>query len=198
MSSLGVAYDPNDAGQRNLVGSILASGINIGSAPTSFSSSLNDVASAHGLNLSSTSDESAAIWYTAQQDYITNTGQSLETTLQQNNYAAVQSGLAQDLPTVSGSSGAPQGLAASLASSIGTAILNTIDPTGMGSAGLNTMTGIIEDTSTLGGAIENWLTRGGLILIGAVILVVALWLLLSNNGILPSPSDTARAAVAAA
>lgn len=191
-----VAYDPNDAAQNNLVGSILASGITEGAAPTSFSSSLNDVASAHGLNLSNTNDQAAAIWYNAQQDFATNTGGSLETALDQNNYAAVQSGLSSDLPTVNGSSGAPQGLAASLVSGIGNAILGTIDP---GAVASNAMTaaGIAPQATTFSGAIENWLTRGGLIVIGGIVLIVALWLLLSDQGILPSPSSTAAAIAAA-
>jgi hypothetical protein len=196
-----VAFDPNDQAQQNLVGSIVASGLTMGGAPTSFASSLNDTASAHGLDLSNPSDASAAIWYTAQQDYSASTGNSLETSLQQNNFAAVQSGLAQDLPTATGSSGAPQGLASSLLSGIGTSIYNAINPMGAAADMVTGALGLTDNSdstaNTWGAAIENWLLRGGLIIVGVIVLAVALWLLLSDKGVVPSPSQTAAAVAAA-
>jgi hypothetical protein len=41
--------------------------------------------------------------------------------------------------------------------------------------------------------VENFFQRFGLIVIGGVIVIVALWQLLSSQGIVPSPSDAGKA-----
>ena len=41
--------------------------------------------------------------------------------------------------------------------------------------------------------IGNLLTRGGLIFVGGIVALVALWQLLSNTGAVPSPKDTVKA-----
>ena len=44
--------------------------------------------------------------------------------------------------------------------------------------------------------IENWIQRAGLIFVGIVIILVALWYLLGEQGIVPGPAKTAKAALA--
>lgn len=48
------------------------------------------------------------------------------------------------------------------------------------------------------GSAENWFGRGFLILIGLMLVVIALWAMLSKAGVAPSPGETLKGAVAAA
>ena len=157
-------------------------------------STWDSIASQYNLNFSNPADQQAGAWYLAQQAYQSNTGGSLETALQSGTPTAlqgVQSALQSIWPSVGGSGAAPQGLANDLLSGTGASL-----PGGSGggstSAGANTSSG-----GGLVGTIEQFAVRFGLIIIGGIIVIVALWQLLSSQGVVPSPAKTVKAAGAA-
>lgn len=145
------------------------------------------VAAEHGLNFANPADQNAAAWYLAQDTYAAKTGGSLADDLQAGKLSQVQSALASVWPSVTGN-GASPGLAAAISKGLGSFI-----------AGGNPMS---ADTSTGpagGGGISGWIaqqfSRIGLLVIGVVILLIALWWLLSDAGIVPSAGDVAKTAV---
>lgn len=149
----------------------------------------------YNLNFKSPADQNAAAWYLAQDTFKAKTGGDLTAALQAGDFGSVQSALAAVWPSVTGNGAAPGGLATSLASGTGA------DLSGSG------MNPISADTSPLGqmlsklnpvAAIGNEFVRIGLIAVGVVILLVALWYLLSETGVVPSPSDAAKMAGKAA
>ena len=142
------------------------------------------IASEFNLNFSSASDQSAGAWYLAEQTYQQQTGGSLESALQSGDYSSIQSALASVWPSVTGNAAAPQGLAANLSSAVssGTATATSAADTASASAA--------PSSATSGGAsgiVSTLFTRGALIVVGAIVIVVALWMLLSSQGIVPSP-----------
>lgn len=148
-------------------------------------STWDNIASEYGLNFANPADQQAGAWYLAQQ-----ADPNLESDLTSGNYSSVQSALAKIWPSVTGNGAAPQGLAADLSSGTGAALpTTTSSPSSTGSASSTgaTSTGIIN-------TIENFFVRFGLIIIGGIVVVVALWQILSNRGIVASPADTAKAA----
>lgn len=152
----------------------------------------DSVASTYGLNFGNASDQQAGAWYLAEQTYQQKTGGSLESDLQAGKFSSVQSALASIWPSVTGNGAAPQGLASDLANKIG-AVIGGGSPSGGalgGTPGAPAGGGIL-------GAIDNFFVRFGLVIAGGLIVVVALWQLLSNQGIVPSPGDTAKAATKA-
>jgi hypothetical protein len=59
-----------------------------------------------------------------------------------------------------------------------------------------TITGAFQGaTAGLVSSAENWVIRGFLMVVGIILIVVALWAMLSKAGVAPSPGETARAAV---
>lgn len=145
------------------------------------------VASEFGLNFQNASDQDAGAWYLAQQTYSAATGKSLETALQSGDYSSVQSALSKVWPSVSGNQAAPQGLASD--------ILH-----GVGATGTSDLTAASDNTAqpeSIVQTVEDFFVRFGLIIIGSIVVIVALWQLLSNQGIVPSPADTAKLAAAA-
>ena len=154
------------------------------------------IASKFGLNFQNPQDQAAGAWYEAQQVYASTTGgQSLETALQTGHYSEVQSALASTWTSVTGSGGLPQGLAGAL-SADGSAVTSGTTTAG-GAASTSPATGLAS-LPIIGGAIgsvENFFIRGGLIFIGIILVAIALWKLLSNQGIVPSPSKVASSAL---
>lgn len=148
------------------------------------------LAAQFGLNFSNPADQNQAAWQLAQQTYAQKTGGSLSAALAAGDYTGVQSALATVWPSVTGN-GASPGLAAALTGGTGASLSGGANP-------------ISADTSAggsggIGGMIASALVGGtfvriGLFVVGGVILMIALWKLLSDNGVLPSPSDTAKAA----
>lgn len=144
------------------------------------------VAQEHGLNFANPQDQNAAAWYVAQQ-----ADPNLEADLQSGNYSSVQSALQSIWPSVTGNQANPQGLANFLGgSSPGANIPGgaeaTPTPSGQDTSGGSTG-GILS-------TIENWFLRGGLLIVGAIIIVIALYYLLSSNGYVPKISTLAKAA----
>ncbi len=142
-------------------------------------------ASQYNLNFQNPSDQQAGAWYLAQQTYAQqNGGASLETALQNGDYSQVQSSLASVWPSVTGNQAAPQGLAANLASGTGASLSGGSSASGASST---------SSGSNLLADVENFFVRFGLIIIGGVVIIVALWQLLASQGAVPSPGDTAKA-----
>jgi len=148
-------------------------------------STWDSVASQYNLNFSNPQDQSAGAWYVAQQAYSNATGGDLSTALSQGNYGSVQSALASIWPSVAGNAAAPQGLAANLASGTGAAIPGASAAAAPASAPVTIFT-----------SIENWFERGGLIIIGGLVIIAALWALLSNAGYVPTPKSLVKGALA--
>jgi muramidase (phage lysozyme) len=155
------------------------------------------IASQYGLNFQNPTDQQAGAWYEAQQ-----VDPNLYAQLSAGDYTSVQSALGSIWPSVNGSGSSPQGLAAALKAGIG-AIL----PGGAGAGNPNTgATSSQLSTASnnqslgfLGGIadVEQFFLRFGLIIIGAVVVIVALWQLLSEHTALPSPKDAAHGAALA-
>jgi len=148
------------------------------------------VAAAHGLDFRNPSDQNAAAWYLAQDTYANKTGGDLATDLANGKLSQVQSALADVWPSVTGN-GASPGLVDAIKNGLGSLI-----------AGGNPMS---ADTSTGpagGGGISGWIanefSRIGLLVIGVVVLLIALWWLLSDAGVVPSAGDVAKTAAKAA
>lgn len=215
MSSPGVAYNANDPVQQQFLSSLAlgetgnssfassegVGGTNLNGLPTDqfgfpewtglgsshaagiyqFQPGTFDaVASQYNLNFANPSDQSAAAWYTAQQ-----ADPTLESDLSSGAFGKVQAAIQGIWPSVTGNAASPQGLASDLASGIGATI-----PGPSGAAPVSS-TGAASGSSTTGvlGAIENWFLRGGLIFLGAIIVVVALYFLLSKQGYIPKVSS---------
>lgn len=145
-------------------------------------------ASQYNLNFQSPSDQNSAAWLLAQDTYRQQTGGELSDALAKGDYAGVQSALASVWPSVTGN-GASPGLAAALNGGLGGTLQGGTNP-------------ISSDTSGGGGFlggiasfVANEFARFGLLIIGGLIVLVALWWLLSETGVIPSPSDTGKAAV---
>lgn len=140
------------------------------------------VAAAHGLNFSNPADQAAGAWYLAQDTYAQKTGGSLQDALRAGDLASVQSALSDVWPSVTGNAAAPGGLVDSITRGIGS-LLGGGSSAGGGSAG-----GSSE------GLLQNVFVRAGLIIVGALVVIVALWKLLGDQGVIPGPGETAKAA----
>lgn len=133
----------------------------------------DSVASQFGLNFQNPQDQAAGAWYTAQQ-----ADPTLENDLQSGNYSKVQSLLAKIWPSVIGSPTSPQGLTGALGAG------NSPDVV----AGPSTATtSATPDQSSANpfAIIENWFLRGGLIIVGGIVVIVALYFLLAKEGYVP-------------
>lgn len=153
------------------------------------------VAAAHNLNFQNPADQNAAAWYLAQDTYATKTGGDLSTDLAAGKYTNVQTALAAVWPSVTGN-GASPGLATALTKGLGN-VLPGGNPTSADTSG-----GAQTGTPGVFGPLVDWLTnefsRIGLLFIGAIILLIALWFLLSEAGAVPSPGETAKGLALAA
>jgi muramidase (phage lysozyme) len=162
------------------------------------------IASEYGLNFANQSDQEAGAWYLAEQTFAANApgtdGGSLETALQKGDYSAIQTALGTNgavkaqWTSVGGNAAAPQGLAADIASGTGA---NLGGSTGTSTAASTTGSSDASSTGGITGSISSLFQRGGLILIGAIIICIALWKLLADNGYVPGPSKVGKALVAA-
>ena len=155
------------------------------------------LAAQFGLNFANPADQAAGAWYNAEQTFTAATGGDLETALKAGDYTQVQQALESQWPSVVGNAAAPQGLALDLASGTGATLPD------LGIAGGATGSGFTQASLLTGGGsgiiatIENFFVRFGLIILGGIIVVVALWELLSSQGVVPSPGQAAKAVAAA-
>lgn len=153
----------------------------------------DSIASTYGLNFANPADQAAGAWYEAQQTYAQKTGGSLESDLQSGTagntgaLTSIQNALASIWPSVLGSGAAPAGLASDIASGTGAALgdLNGAQAGAASAASSSTSGG-----TSIWASIENLFVRFGLFIIGGIIIIVALYFLLSNSG----AAKTVRAA----
>jgi len=149
----------------------------------------NSIASKYGLNFQNPADQDAGAWYLAQQVYQKKTGGDLETALEEGNYSSVQSALNGTWGTT-GNGATPQGLAYDLAHGIGSSVVGGNSGTTVSSGGSGTSS---SSSGGVLGTIQSYFVRGGLLLVGGLVVLVALWVLLSRQGAVPSPKDLAKA-----
>lgn len=123
----------------------------------------DQIAGQFGLNFQNPQDQAAGAWYLAQQSYATATGNDLTSALQ------------------AGDTGNVNSVLSSVWSSLGS---------GQATAG-TTSTGASQPQG-LWGNIEDFFVRFGLIIVGGAIVLIALWALLSNAGVVPKPSEVAK------
>lgn len=146
------------------------------------------VAAAHGLNFQNPADQNAGAWYEAQQVYTAKTGGSLSDDLAAGKLTQIQDALAGTWPSVTGN-GATPGLAAAIQGGLAAPI----------AGGNPTSADTSSGSSSSGGGLVGWLSnqfsRIGLGLVGVVILLIALWWLLADAGVVPSAGQVAKTAV---
>lgn len=151
-------------------------------------STWDQLAQQSGLNFSNSSDQTEGAWYYAQQIYQQQTGQSLETALQNGDYSSVQSALGSVWPSVFGNGAAPQGLANDLASGIGSSNVSAGTPgaeeaiAASGSPSSSTATGANQTGTGIIADIENFFVRSGLIVAGIIVVGISLWALMKDSG----------------
>jgi len=164
-------------------------------------STWDSIASQYNLNFENPSDQAEGAWYLAQQ-----TDPDLYSQLQSGDYSSIQSALKSVWPSVSGNAAAPQGLAADIGADVTTnttaqaAQTAANNSSGSQSGSQNTTsannTFNIANPSTWIPSIEGTFAQISLIVIGAVIIFVALWMLLSSTGAVPGPKEVGKSILA--
>lgn len=125
------------------------------------------VASKYNLNFQSKADQDAGAWYLAQSDYTARTGRSLTDDLATGSYAKVASALKTTWTSIS-------------AGSVAKGMSSELQP---GPSNEGSTPSLISDPI---GAISTYFVRGGMVLVGSVILAIALWAMLSRANVLPN------------
>lgn len=132
-----------------------------------------DVASKYGLNFANPGDQDAGAWYNAQAKYAARTGgRSLDADLDAGLYDRVRAGLQSEWEGILTKP-------AQFLSILSDGVASEISPGATDTSGTPSfITSPIQAASA-------YFVRGGMILVGALILVVALWALLSKSNVLP-------------
>lgn len=146
-----------------------------------------DVASRYGLDFSRQSDQNAGAWYLAEETYYNRTGRSLDADLDAGDFGRLESSLASIWPSVTGNGANPQGLVAALTGGGGQ------DGKTYGDTGKTE----VQERRSLMDNVASFFSRGGLIIVGAVVVFVALWFILADTGVVPSPTQVAKSAASA-
>lgn len=150
----------------------------------------SEIASKYGLNFANPQDQAQGAWYLAQERYAAKTGHELDADLDKGAFSSIQSALQGTWTSANGNASMPQGLAYEIANGVagGTGTLpwegSPMTPTAPGGGGIMAN-------------VEGFFVRFGLIIVGVLIIGVALWMLLSSQGIVPSPSKVAKLAAVA-
>lgn len=127
------------------------------------------VAAKYGLNFRNKADQDAGAWYNAQQVYERKTGRSLDTDLDAGRFETVRQALSNEWTSLRDN---PRQFLSILGDGV----------TAEASPGA---TGTPSFFSSPIQAVSTYFVRGGMILVGALILLVALWALLSKADVLP-------------
>ena len=131
------------------------------------------VAEQFNLNFANPSDQDAGAWYNAQRVYSAKTGRSLDADLDAGLWDKVRTGL----------QGEWQGILVNpskFLSILSDGVASEVAPGATDTSGTpNFLTSPIQATAA-------YFVRGGMILVGAIILVVALWALLSKADLVPN------------
>jgi len=166
----------------------------------------DQIASALNLNFSNPADQENAAWTYAAQTYAANTGGNLETDLTtaqsdqasgnvsgaQAIYNQIQAALGGVFSGVNPNQNLPQGLSGALLSGQGAALpgITTNSAAGTSSSG-----GSGSSAPTNWAAfINDFFVRFGLVIVGGLVVLVALWQLVSSRTDIPSPGETVKAA----
>lgn len=137
-----------------------------------------EVASQHNLNFQNPQDQDAGAWYYAQDRYAQATGGSLSDALAAGQYSSVQDALKEEWPSVMGNAASPRGLAGALGDMTGDySGVNASDIIGANQNAMNEQ----DASGGLFSTIENWFLRGGLIIVGLIIIGVALFFLVKDQ-----------------
>lgn len=148
-------------------------------------STWDSLASVAGLNFGNVQDQDTAAWTLAQQTYASKTGGDLETDLQAGKFSQIESALAGVWPSVTGSA-----FGKALTGGTGA----NVSSTGAISADTSPKFDPLHPITSGAAVIGDEISRVGVLAIGGLVAIVALWWLLSQSGAVPSPGDTARAA----
>lgn len=149
----------------------------------------------YNLNFKNPNDQKAGAWYLAQDTYKAQTGEELNAALARGDYGSIQGALRDVWPSVTGNGANPYGLSTALEKGQGVDVDtrgNLSQDTSGGGIG-----GFFSDPmgSLIGGAMGGSFVRLALIIVGGILLVVALWQLLSQVSEVPSPGDAVQSAV---
>lgn len=137
------------------------------------------IAQRYGLDFRKPADQNAGAWYLAQETYRQRTGGDLTEALQNGQYSAIQSALSPVWASATGSGSLPGGLANALQTGAGSSILDGVTKFFSDPLGINKATGDIQSY------VYDLFTRGGIIIVGALIILVALYFLLAQSGVVP-------------
>lgn len=154
-----------------------------------------EYAERYQLDFQRPDDQKAAAWYLAQDTYARRAGGSLTSALERGDYASIQSALEPIWPSVKGNKAAPGGLTESLQKGLGVDVdtrgVFSDDTTKAGIPGLPSFPGLPFSVPGLG---ADTFARIGLLVLGAIIILIALWYLLSQatDGAVPDPTDTVK------
>ena len=158
------------------------------------------IASKFNLNFQNPQDQAEGAWYLAQQTYAQqNNGASLETALNTpSQYGSIQASLKNVWTSVTGNQANPTGLASVLGSYIGNASAGGAAAQG-GAGAAQGGAGAAQGGAGAGGLLASlwggatdYLARGGLLLVGALIVMVAVYALLVQQGYAPSPREIVK------
>jgi hypothetical protein len=147
------------------------------------------IAEQYGLNFANPADQNAGAWYLAQQTYAQKTGGNLEDAIANGDYGGIASALGgqwQSLRTD------PHQFIDAITSGTGAAIPSGATSTtasGYIGGGLNPM--------NWPAYIEDWFLRGGLIIVGGLVIIVTLYVLMERQGWVPSPEEIGKSVAAA-
>jgi hypothetical protein len=148
-----------------------------------------NIARRFNLDFRNTADQHAGAWYLAEETYRANTGgRSLNADLDAGEHRYLEDALANVWPSVTGNGANPGGLVQAM----------EIPLPGPFDLGRRAGQAIAGGASEVGGNIASFFTRGGLVLVGAVVVFVALWFILADNGVVQGPGQLAKAAANAA
>lgn len=174
------AYNPDDPLQQGFLAALEGGSSyspNGSSNPFGFSSGeWSSLSSTYGLNSSSASDQAEGAWYLAEQDYATSTGGgSLEGALESGQYPSVQAALVNLWPAVQGNQAEPQGLGSAIGTDISQFTANASSPAS------GATTGSDSSTAAPASGIAGLFQRGGLLLVGGIVIAVATWALFKKE-----------------
>lgn len=188
-----VAYDPNDKEQSSFLAALskgeggggTGSGWFGGAAFQFPAGAWDSLAQRFGLDASKRSDQNAGAYYLAQDVYARATGRSLDADLDAGETSYLEGALRSIWPSVQGNQSNPRGLVAAM----GSARVPT--------PGTDEFADYVRENNApngLGTDVASFIQRFGLIIVGGIIVLVALWNLLANSGAVPSPGKVAKAA----
>lgn len=130
------------------------------------------VAAKFGLNFQNPKDQDAGAWQLAQQQYASATGGDLETDLQAGKFGQIQQALSSTWTSLK-------------TGDFGQKVAAEASPGATGSTWPSWSQWISDPTGSAAHVASSYFIRGSMILVGVVVLIVALWALLSHYNAVP-------------